>query len=86
MNYLRQNYVFPEEESNFDIKFQPEGNHLPFAPPTIFWNSSMKTGSDGLVDFSIIAPDLPGEYELCIEGLDETNGNPGYTIKEFRIQ
>lgn len=78
MSYLRQEYVFPEKKNRYEIIPQRVDDHLPFIPATAYWNSALRTDENGFAEIKFIMPDMPGSYEICIDGLDRENLVPGY--------
>lgn len=86
MVFLRQDYIFPEREVSHEFSPLPVSEFKPYNPSTIFWNSSLETGSQGKANFGFQAPDMPGTYELIIEGMDLSTSVPGMRIIEFKVE
>jgi len=63
----------------------PQGKHKPSPSGTIYWNSSLATGKDGIVDFDFIMPDLAGDYEIYIEAVAKDSNSTGTIVHRFSV-
>ena len=48
-------------------------DNIPDFRNTAYWNPDVKTDSAGTTDISFTAPDTPGNYQILLRGMSETN-------------
>ena len=60
-------------------------NKLADLRTTIYWNPEVATNKNGNAQFEFYTADVPGNYRVTIEGIDE-NGNPGRQIYCYKVE
>jgi len=58
---------------------------IPDERRTIFWAPSVKTNANGLAHVEFYHSDIPGDFEVVIEGMDN-NGTPGRYTTSYTVQ
>jgi hypothetical protein len=74
------------DESKLNSTSNRSDIHLPDRRNCLYWNPNMKIAAGKANQFSFFTSDVPGEYQIILQAISKTNGNPVYFEKNFRVE
>jgi hypothetical protein len=62
-----------------------KGDHQPDFRTLLYWNPEFLTGAGGTAEISFSTPDVPGSYQVVVEGVTR-DGTKGRALQSFKVK